>query len=703
MKKLEGKIAVVTGGNSGIGLATAKLLRQQGATVAISGRDQETLDAASKEIGDGTLALRADISSPHDLDAFFATVLKAFGNIDILFANAGVAKFAAIGDTTEEFFDEIFGINVRGTFFTIKKSLPYLNDGAAIVLNTSFVDRTGLPGSSVYAASKAALRSFVRVAAAELVGRGIRVNAVSPGPIATPIFGKLGMSKEEVDGLAGVILGRVPMKRLGAGEDMPTRFRSSPVQKQRILPVSSSMIGFRLSAWYFLVFACGIAALSVAAWYAMRASLYHAIDEALEDRVRGVQTFMDKQISALSVPEIRDEFREHSVLGPGGDLFQVCDETGQLLYRSIPLESNNVPIAAPGTLSKPRYETMNVQGHQLRFYSRRISVDGKSYTVQVAATVDEALEALERFRVILAFAAPLLLVAASAGGYWISTRALAPVDEISHAAQRISIENLTDRLQVPQTGDQLQRLSETLNEMLSRLEASVRRMTQFTADASHELRAPVSLIRTTAEVAVLRRDRPAEEYLEALDDILEESERTSQVVDSLMLLARTDSGKEMLECAPVDACAIVRSAAEQGERLARNQDVEFSIEVPVNPVPIQADAEVLRRALLILMDNAAKYTPRGGSIQVALGQNNGFAIASVSDTGIGIEPQDLPHVFDRFWRADKARSREQGGAGLGLSIAKWIVDMHGGSISLESKPGKGSVFAIRVPLVVGTH
>ncbi len=459
-------------------------------------------------------------------------------------------------------------------------------------------------------------------------------------------------------------------------------------------------IGFRLSAWYFLVFACGIAAFSIAAWFAMRASLYHAIDEALEDRVRGVQTFMEKQISALSIPEIRDEFREHSVLGPGGDLFQVCDQTGQMLYRSIPLEANNVPVALPGSLNASRFETLTVQGHMLRFYSQGISVNGKAYTVQVAAPVDEALEALGRFRVILAFAAPLLLIAASAGGYWISRRALAPVDEISRAAQRISIENLTDRLQVPQTGDQLQRLSETLNEMLSRLEAAVRRITQFTADASHELRAPVSLIRTTAEVAVLKRDRPTGEYLEALDDILEEAERTSQVVDSLMLLARTDSGKETLDCVPVDACSIVRSAAEQGERLARNQGVEFAVDLPASPVHIQADAEALRRALLILMDNAAKYTPRGGSVRVGLATRDGFAAASVADTGIGIDPGDIHRIFDRFWRADRARSREQGGAGLGLSIAKWIVDMHSGSISAESELGKGSVFTIRVPLAL---
>src|SRR5215471_16131474 len=229
MKKLEGKIALVTGGNSGIGLATAKLLHQEGATVAISGRDQNTLDTAAQEIGEGTLTIRSDISKLEDLDALFTKVQKVFGKIDILFANAGVAKFASIGDTDEKLFDEVFDINVRGTFFTLNKSLAFLNDGAAII-NTTFADRVGLPGSSVYSASKAALRSLVRVAAAELVDRGIRVNAVSPGPIATPIFGKLGMAKEAVDELAGVILSRIPMKRLGQVEDVANAvaFLASP-------------------------------------------------------------------------------------------------------------------------------------------------------------------------------------------------------------------------------------------------------------------------------------------------------------------------------------------------------------------------------------------------------------------------------------------------------------------------------------------
>ena len=220
MSKLQNKVALVTGGNSGIGLATAKVLSKQGARVAISGRDRKTIDEAVSAIGNGAAGFAADIRSIADLDKLFQSVSARLGKIDILFANAGVAKFAPIGDSSEAFFDEIFDINVKGTFFTIQKSLPYLNDGAAIILNTSFADSVGLPTSGVYAASKAALRSFVRVAAAELVARNIRVNAVSPGPIFTPIFGRLGLPQESIDALAQTILGRVPMKRLGQDDEV---------------------------------------------------------------------------------------------------------------------------------------------------------------------------------------------------------------------------------------------------------------------------------------------------------------------------------------------------------------------------------------------------------------------------------------------------------------------------------------------------
>ena len=220
MKRLEGKVAVVTGGNSGIGLATAKRLHQEGAKIAISGRSKKTLDEAVKIIGNGLLAVQADAAKLADTDRFFAEVSQKLGKIDVLFVNAGIAKFAPFAETSESTFDEQFDINIKGAYFTIQKALPFLNDGASIILNTSVVNRKGSEGTSAYAATKAALRSLARTAAAELVGRGIRVNTVAPGPIVTPIFGRTGLPKEAIDEFAKNVLERIPMKRFGQPEEV---------------------------------------------------------------------------------------------------------------------------------------------------------------------------------------------------------------------------------------------------------------------------------------------------------------------------------------------------------------------------------------------------------------------------------------------------------------------------------------------------
>jgi NAD(P)-dependent dehydrogenase (short-subunit alcohol dehydrogenase family) len=214
-QRFEGKVAVVTGGNSGIGLATAKLFHQEGAMVAISGRDQKTLDEAGKAIGAGTLAVRADVSKLADIDQFFAQVTSKFGKIDALFANAGIAKFAPVNDSSEQLFDETFDINVKGLYFTLQKSLPHLNDKAAIVLNSSVVNAKGTPSSSIYSASKAAVRSLARTFAGELAERGIRVNVVSPGPIETPIFARTGLPQAAIDEFAKQLKAINPMKRFG--------------------------------------------------------------------------------------------------------------------------------------------------------------------------------------------------------------------------------------------------------------------------------------------------------------------------------------------------------------------------------------------------------------------------------------------------------------------------------------------------------
>jgi len=216
MKRLEGKVAVVTGGNSGIGLATAKRFHEEGARVAISGRNQKTLDEAVKAIGKDVIAVQADVSIAKDLDRLYATVSQKLGKIDILFANAGIYKFAPLTATTEVLYDELFDINARGVYFTIQKALPLLNDGASIIINTSVAGEIGVANGSVYAATKSALRSFTRSIAAELVDRGIRVNAVSPGPIETPAgFARTGLPKEQIDQFIQDVVAKVPMKRMG--------------------------------------------------------------------------------------------------------------------------------------------------------------------------------------------------------------------------------------------------------------------------------------------------------------------------------------------------------------------------------------------------------------------------------------------------------------------------------------------------------
>src|SRR5215472_13246749 len=220
MKRLEGKVAVVTGGNSGIGLATAKRLQQEGARVAISGRSKKTLDEAVKAIGNGVLAIQADVAKLADLDKLYTEVSQKLGKIDVLFMNAGIAKFAPLADTSESTYDEQFEINTKGAYFTIQKAIPLLNNGASVILNTSVADIQGQMNTSTYSATKAALRSFARTAAAELAERGIRVNTVAPGPIVTPIFGRTGLPKEAIDEFAKQIGAKVPLKRFGQPEEV---------------------------------------------------------------------------------------------------------------------------------------------------------------------------------------------------------------------------------------------------------------------------------------------------------------------------------------------------------------------------------------------------------------------------------------------------------------------------------------------------
>jgi len=447
----------------------------------------------------------------------------------------------------------------------------------------------------------------------------------------------------------------------------------------------------RITAWYFAVLALGFSLFGVVAFYAMRGSILETVDENLEDQVQGIRELIQRESGKA---ELERELREIEDIRAGSDLLQVSDSAGNWVYRSRTMAQFGP--AAPGE-ARASLATQQPKGVPLRVLTVTVGSAGKTYVVQLAYPLDDFNEALDRFRRVLLLSSPLLLLLASAGGYWLSRRALAPVDQVTREARSISAQNLASRLVVPRTGDELQRLSETLNGMLERLEQAFRQITQFTADASHELRTPVALMRTRAEIA-LRRSRSEEEYRETLRQILEELQRTSSLIENLMLLARADSGAQALERARIDLVENMGEACLKARALAATKQISLRAELPESPLWIEGDANSLRRLFLILLDNAVKYTPPQGRITVSLNSSDGCAVAEVRDTGVGIAPEDLPHIFERFFRADRARSRETGGAGLGLSIGKWIAEAHGGTISALSQPGEGSAFQVRIPL-----
>jgi two-component system, OmpR family, heavy metal sensor histidine kinase CusS len=388
--------------------------------------------------------------------------------------------------------------------------------------------------------------------------------------------------------------------------------------------------------------------------------------------------------------------RDLSNLWANGALLEVADAKGTWLFRSPQFlrASPSLPQLAASDIA---FFTTNLDSSQYRVALGLVEVAGARFEIHAAVPTEPFDQALDRFRIIEKEALPLLVLLASLLGYWLSGKSLQPVNRIIQTAEQIGAQNLSRRLEVPEPRDELRRLTETLNAMLARIEASFQRITQFTADASHDLRTPVAMIRTTAEIA-LRRSRQAEEYRDVLSRILLTSVETSGLLENLLTLARADAGAAGLEMLPLDLNAHLRRAQEQGAVLAAGKSLSITLRTPDMPVWIRADEIAIHRLLLILIDNAVKYTPPGGHCEIALSQNRDHAHIAVKDSGIGIPESDLDFIFERFRRADRARSRETPGAGLGLAIARWITQMHGGTITAESTLGMGSVFHIHLPI-----
>lgn len=447
-------------------------------------------------------------------------------------------------------------------------------------------------------------------------------------------------------------------------------------------------IGVRLTLWFTALFAAAFAVLAGALWLALRESLYRAVDESLHERADGIVHFIEDHETRLDVDEVKEEFRAH------GELFQVVDASGRWVHRGAGLADLELPAAA----ADASIGAATLHGQPARVLTQPVEIGGRRFTVQIAAPLGEVEQGLYGTLRVLVPLFAVSLVLAGAGGYWLSRRALAPVDEITSAARSLTADNLAQRLRVPPAGDELTRLTETLNEMIARLEASFRTVSRFTADASHELRTPLAVMRTTAEVALQRGADPREQTA-ALEHIVAEIERTTHLVENLLLIAKADSGAAPLAREPVDVAAAVGDACAQASVLARVKGVALASQLPDGPLWTSGDAQALRRLFLILLDNAVKYTPAGGRCDVHVERRGAEIVGTVRDTGIGISSDDLPHVFERFYRVDRARSREQGGAGLGLAIGRWIAEAHGGAIAVESELDGGSSFRVHLPSV----
>jgi heavy metal sensor kinase len=332
----------------------------------------------------------------------------------------------------------------------------------------------------------------------------------------------------------------------------------------------------------------------------------------------------------------------------------------------------------------------------VRVLVEQIDLDGRPFFVRVAVSGASSRALVRRMWIEVLALSLVVLTLGALGGLWIARRSLAPLSHLATRAERITAEQLHERLPVAGSSVELDQLAAAFNDTFARLEGSFDQLKRFTADVSHELRTPLTALRTVGEVA-LRGRHDAEGYREVIGSMLEEVDRLTRLTDELLTLARADAGEARLNKEDVDAAALAREVAEHLSVLAEEKGQ--ALEVLAAPVSLFADRTVLRQALVNLAVNAVKYSPEGTRIRIETGRREAGAFLLVSDEGPGIAPEHREHVFDRFYRVDKSRSREMGGTGLGLALAKWAAEAHGGRVELETEVGRGSTFRIVLPLV----
>jgi two-component system heavy metal sensor histidine kinase CusS len=451
----------------------------------------------------------------------------------------------------------------------------------------------------------------------------------------------------------------------------------------------------RLSLLYIAFTLLSMSSLGVFSYWYISRALASSRQQTMEKRearvLNSINTWPAKDTS-LSLGE---KLRLLSISVADTDTMQVYDLDGKLLYSSPGRESYKTGWPDQPCVD-PCYAVVRTNHHVIRTLNHVVTLGGQRVRLSLSGAISEHSEVLEMIRNSYLISCPLLLLASVAGGLMLSHRAFEPVHRITSKARTIGIQDLQHRLPVPQTGDELQVLAETWNGLLGRLEIAVNRLTQFTSDISHDLRTTITIMLSTAEVC-MRRPRSEKEYRSALDTIARECHATSQLLDDLLAAARADIVKQNILRTAVDLSEVARLTCEhlRAKAEVKGQSLQSRI---CDDAWTMGDSSMLGRMATILLDNAIKYTPQGGAILVSVGAREGYAELEVTDTGIGIPPDSLPRVFDRFYRVDGSRCQDDGGSGLGLSIAKWIVEAHGATIHVVSTAGRGSTFTVLMPM-----
>ena len=464
-----------------------------------------------------------------------------------------------------------------------------------------------------------------------------------------------------------------------------------------------STIRLKLTIWYAAVMGVVLISFSIALYMIMSRALYDEVDAKIKAMAEVTASSVESMKGHFDLTQLDNMLEEKLGFRTPGKFIQILDNTGTVGQLSANLQAHPLPISIKAlkkaSTKEISFETLQVKNsnYPIRMVTYPV-VENNEVTniLQIGTSLQTVQDTLQKLFFTLLFGVPASLTLASFGGWFMARKSLRPVNDITTTARLITAKNLDKKIEVANPNDEVGMLAETINDMISRLNNSFGQMNQFSSDVSHELRTPLTILRGEMEVA-LRSQRSAEEYREVITSGLEEVERMSLMVEELLLLSKAEHGELRLNISTVLLHSLLEISFDNAMALARGRGVDITIHGK-EEVSVQGDKMRLARVLLNLVDNAVKYTPKGGRVILSLAKKGDEAYVSIRDTGIGISKEDQEKIFERFYRVDKSRSREIGGTGLGLAICKRIIEAHGGRISVDSEIGKGSTFTVILPL-----